>query len=88
MERKEVPSMTTLLEKAFAEAAKLPKEAQDRIAAQLLQELADEAKWDTSFTASASQLERLAAEALEEYRAGRPQESGFDEAADGAPRRR
>ena len=71
--------MTKLLEKAFAEAAKLPDEAQDRIAAQLLQELADEAKWDTSFAASASQLERLAAEALEEYRAGRTQESGFDE---------
>lgn len=71
--------MTKLLEKAFAEAAKLPQDAQDRIAAQLLQELADEAKWDASFAASASELERLAAEALEEYRAGRTQELGFDE---------
>lgn len=71
--------MTKLLEKAFAEAEKLPKEAQDRIAARLLEELADDAKWDASFTASGPQLERLAEEALEEYRAGRTEELGFDE---------
>jgi len=71
--------MTKLLEKAFAEAAKLPEPAQDRIAAHLLQELADDAKWDTSFAASADQIEQLAAEALEEYRTGRTEELGFDE---------
>lgn len=71
--------MTKLLEKAFAEAAKLPEPAQDRIAAHLLQELADDAKWDASFAASATQLEQLAAAALEEYRAGRTEELGFDE---------
>jgi hypothetical protein len=71
--------MTKLLEQAFAEAAKLPEEEQDRIAAQLLQELADEAGWDASFAASSSLLERLAEEALEEYRAGRTEELGFDE---------
>lgn len=71
--------MTKLLEKAFAEAAKLPKPAQDRIAAHLLQELADDARWDTSFSASAAQLEQLAVEALKEYRAGRTAELGFDE---------
>lgn len=71
--------MTELLEKAFAEAARLPEPDQDRIAANLLQELADEAKWDASFADSASQLERLAAEALKQYRAGRTEELGFDE---------
>lgn len=71
--------MTKLLEKAFTEAAKLPEEAQDRIAAHLLQELADDAKWDASFAASGSLLERMAAEALEEYREGRTEELGFDE---------
>ena len=70
--------MTDLLEKAFAEAAKLPEPAQDRIAAHLLQVLADDAKWDASFAASAPQLERLAAEALEEYRAGRTEKLGFE----------
>ncbi len=71
--------MTKLLEKAFAEASKLPEEDQDRVAAQLLRELADDARWDASFAASASKLERLAAEALEEYQAGRTEELGFDQ---------
>ena len=71
--------MSKLLEKAFAEAAKLPEAEQDRIAAQLLQELADDAKWGDAFAASASQLERLAAQGLEEYRAGRTEALGFDE---------
>lgn len=71
--------MTKLLDEAFSEAAKLPEPAQHRLAAHLLQELADDAKWDTSFAASAAQLEQLAAAALEEYRAGRTEELGFDE---------
>ena len=69
--------MTELLEKAFAEAAKLPEETQDRIATQLLQELADDAKWDESFAASADELERMASDALEDFRAGRTEERGF-----------
>jgi hypothetical protein len=71
--------MTELLEKALAEVAKLPEESQDRIAAQLLRELEDDAKWDASFSASADGLEGMAAEALEDYRAGRTEEKGFDE---------
>lgn len=71
--------MTTLLERAFAEVAKLPEDVQNRVAAQLLEELADEARWDAAFAASADKLERLAAEALEEYRAGRTEELGFDQ---------
>ena len=71
--------MTNLLEKAFEAASGLPEEVQDQLAAQLLQELADEAKWDAAFAVSADKLERLAAEALEEYRAGRTEELGFDQ---------
>ena len=71
--------MTRLLERAFAEVSKLPEETQDRVAAQLLEELADGAKWDAAFAASADKLEKLAAEALEEYRAGRTEELGFDQ---------
>lgn len=71
--------MTKLLKKAVAEVEKLPEEAQDRIAAQLLQELADDARWSSQCAASSNQLERLAAEALEDYRAGRTEELGFDE---------
>ena len=71
--------MTKLLKKAFEEAAKMTEADQDRFAAQVLQELADDAKWEASFAASAAQLEKLAAEALEEYKAGRTEELGFDE---------
>jgi hypothetical protein len=71
--------MTKLLKKAFEEAAKLTEADQDRLAAQLLQELADDATWEASFAASAPQLEKLAAQALEEYKAGRTEELGFDE---------
>lgn len=71
--------MTELLERAFREAAKLPPEEQNRVAAQLLQELADEALWEEKFTQSAPLLEKLAAEALEEHRKGLTSELGFDE---------
>lgn len=70
--------MTKLLERAFEAASALPDDAQDQLAAQLLRDLADEAKWDAAFAASPEKLERLAAEALEEYRAGRTEELGFD----------
>ena len=71
--------MTKLLAKAFDLASRLPQELQDQLAAELLQELADEEKWDQALAASASQLEQLAEEALQEYRGGRTTELGFDE---------
>jgi hypothetical protein len=63
--------MTELLEKAFAEAAKLPQEAQDMLAKMLLDDLASEEKWDETFANSQDKLELLANEALAEYRAGK-----------------
>lgn len=71
--------MTKLLEKAFAEAAKLSDVAQDQLAIQLLQELEDEAKWDGALAASADKLEHLAERAAKEYREGRTEELGFDD---------
>ncbi len=71
--------MTKLLERAFTEASKLPEGAQDELATQLLSELADQAKWDATFAASADTLAKLANEALEEYLAGRTEELGFDQ---------
>jgi hypothetical protein len=44
-----------LLEKAIAELSNLPLEEQDRFAAEILAELADEAKWDRLFASDASQ---------------------------------
>jgi hypothetical protein len=72
-------SMTELLEKAFRLASKLPQGLQDQLAAELLQELADEQRWDETLLASAPELERLADQALEEYRQGSTIEQGIDE---------
>jgi hypothetical protein len=62
--------MTELLEKAFAEASKLPQEAQDMLARMLLDELTAEEKWDAAFANSQDELARLAGEALDEYQSG------------------
>jgi tripartite-type tricarboxylate transporter receptor subunit TctC len=62
--------MTRLLEKAFAEAAKLSQDEQDAVARFLLQELESEREWDKRFTESQSQLDQLAQEALAEHLAG------------------
>ena len=62
--------MTELLEKAFAEASKLPPEEQDFLARMLLDDLASEELWEQSFSRSQDELSRLAGEALAEYERG------------------
>ena len=59
------------LEKAFAEAAKLPPEEQDALARWLLAELAAERSWDDSLSRSREKLRGLAADAVREHREGR-----------------
>ena len=66
--------MTQLLDKAFAEAAKLPEDEQDALARAVLDELAGERRWAELFSQSQDVLRELAAEAMGEYRAGRTQE--------------
>jgi len=66
--------MTALLQKAFAEAAKRPREEQDLLAARLLAELAAENAFDQTIAGSASKLTDLAREAIEEHRAGKTEE--------------
>jgi hypothetical protein len=63
--------MTTLLEKAFAEAAKKSPEEQDVLAARLLAELAAADAFDRAIAESADKLARLAQEAVAEHRAGK-----------------
>ena len=60
--------MTDLLERAFAEAAKLPPAEQEALAAWILEELAAERHWQESFRQSADLLDKLADEALNEHR--------------------
>jgi hypothetical protein len=63
--------MTESLQRAFAEAAKLPSEEQDALADWLLYELRSEGRWEQSFAASRPTLTKLAAEALVEHRDGK-----------------
>ena len=63
--------MTQLLQKAFEEASQLPAEEQDSLGRWLLDELNSEHAWAEAFRRSASQLEQLSDEALEEHRRGR-----------------
>jgi hypothetical protein len=62
--------MTTLLQQAFAEAAKLPETEQDLLASRLLAELAAEDEFDRAIARSSDKLALLATEALAEHRAG------------------
>lgn len=66
--------MTTLLERAFSEAAKRPEAEQDLLASRLLAELADEDDFDRAIARSTDKLARLAEEALAEHRAGLTEE--------------
>ena len=63
-------AMTKLLDKAIAEARKLPPEDQDALGARLLEELADEARWAKSFAEHPEVLEKRVAEAEAEIEAG------------------
>ena len=69
-----MPAMTKLLERAFTEAAKLPEQEQDALAAAILEELESERRWDELFERSGNVLSELAEEALAEHRAGRTRE--------------
>jgi hypothetical protein len=62
--------MTQLLERAFAEAAKLPEAEQDSFASLLLAELESEQRWSKAFASTQEELAMLADEALREFEAG------------------
>jgi hypothetical protein len=63
--------MTSVLETALAEVAKLPPEEQDALASLLLDEIKSEQRWSQSLAASQALLKSLAAEALAEHRSGK-----------------
>ena len=60
--------MTQLLEQAMGEVRKLPDAGQDAIAAIILEEIADDRRWDDAFARSQDQLERLANRVREDIR--------------------
>lgn len=61
---------TQLLERAFAEAAKLPDRDQDALAALVMEELESEKKWDDAFANSQDMLAQMAEQALAEHKKG------------------
>lgn len=63
--------MTELLEKAFAQAARLPAGEQEAFAQFVLAELESEARWARAFAGSQDELASLAQEAVADYKAGR-----------------
>jgi hypothetical protein len=71
--------MTVLLEQALAEVKKLPGPDQDVIARLILDELADEARWDAAFSQSQGQLAALAERVRADIQAGRVTSRGMDE---------
>ncbi|MGV2826581.1 hypothetical protein [Myxosarcina sp. GI1(2024)] len=63
--------MTELLRQAISEIQKLSPEQQDAIASRFLEELQDEQKWSTRFTATTDeQWDRMAAMVREEIISG------------------
>jgi hypothetical protein len=70
--------MTASLQKAFAKASRLPLPLQEELAAQLLDDMKAEAKWDRTLAKSQPLLERLAAKALAQKSRGRTKRGGFD----------
>jgi hypothetical protein len=62
--------MNTLLEKALAEAARLPEEEQEAIATLILDEIAAERGWDERFAKTQDQLGDLVRSARAEIARG------------------
>ena len=71
--------MTHLLEQAIAQLSGLPDSDQDAIASLILDELADEQRWQDSFARSQDKLAVLAERARQDIRAGRVRNIGIDE---------
>ena len=71
--------MTPLLEQALEKVRDLPAPEQDTIAAIILEEMSDEARWAEAFARSQDRLVELAEKARLDARAGRVREAGFDD---------
>ncbi len=71
--------MSQLLEQAIEQVRKLPTPEQDAIASLILEEIADERRWDEAFAGTQPQLARLAEKARADIRAGLVRDVGIDE---------
>lgn len=71
--------MTKLLQEAIGQVQSLSADEQDVIAALILEEIADERKWDKSFANSQDKLAALADKVRADIREGRTRNLGIDE---------
>ena len=71
--------MTRLLQQAIAELQKLPDSDQDAMASRILDELADDAKWESAFANSQKELSRIANKVRDDIHHGRVRDTGIDE---------
>ena len=71
--------MTQLLQQALDAVNRLEPAEQDAIAALILDELADEQRWDEAFARSEDRLAQLAQKVRADIAAGRAVDKGFDE---------
>lgn len=71
--------MTRLLNQAITKVQELTPTDQDTIAAIILEELEDEARWAKQFAGSQDALAKLARKARKDIAEGRVQEIGIDE---------
>lgn len=71
--------MTQLLQQAITELQKLPDSDQDAMAMLILEELADDTKWESAFATSQTELSRIANKVRDDIRQGRVRDTGIDE---------
>ena len=63
--------VTKRFEKVIDKVGKLPAEEQDAIADWILEELADEQRWQKAFAGSQDLLEKMANKALQDHERGK-----------------
>ena len=71
--------MTTLLEQAIDQLRKCSPAEQDTIAALILEELADETRWDEAFAASQPEIEQLAEKVRAKTRSGQTRDMRIED---------
>lgn len=62
--------MNKMLERAFAEAARLPEDEQEALACLMLEEMESERRWDEQFAQSEGKLAEMARRARDRHAKG------------------
>jgi len=71
--------MTTLLEQAIDQLRKCSPAEQDTIAALILEEMADDTRWEAAFAASHPEIEQLAEKVRAKIRSGQTRDMRIED---------